>query len=75
MRCLELALSTPTAVAAVVKRILKTRVILGNISRVLLNLIKKLTFVIFTDSYLLPMFMQLTFIFHLWFTNYGCFSP
>ena len=50
MRCLELALSTPTAVAAVVKRILKTRVILGNISRVLLNPIKKLTFVIFTDS-------------------------
>ena len=65
MRCLELTLSTLTAVAAVVKRILKTRVILGNISRVLLNLIKKLTFVIFTDSYPLPMFMQLTFIFHL----------
>ena len=41
---------------------LKTRVALGNISRVLLNLIKRLMFVMFKDTSH-AMFMQLTFIF------------
>ena len=39
-RSLELAIYTIALVAAVVRRMLKTRVALGNISRVLLNLIK-----------------------------------
>ena len=61
------SLSALPLVAAVVRRMLKTRVTLGNISRVLLNLTRKL---------LLPlMFTQLTFIFSLQFTNYDCFSP
>ena len=41
---------TLALVSAVVRRMLKTRVTLGNISRVLLNLIKGLVFVIFKDS-------------------------
>ena len=46
-RSLELTLSKLALVAAVVGRMLKTRVALGNISRVLLNLFKKSIFVIF----------------------------
>ena len=41
---LELPLSTLVLVAAVVSRMLKIRVTLGNISRVLLNLINLLAF-------------------------------
>ena len=74
-RSLEFTLSTLALVAAVVRRMLKTRVTLGNISRVLLNLFKRLIFVMFNESSSLPMFRQLTFIFSLQFTNYGCFSP
>ena len=61
-RSLEFTLSRFALVAAVVRRMLKTRVTLGNISRVLLNLIKILIFVMIEDSSSLPMFMQLTFI-------------
>ena len=43
---LEFTLSTLRLVAAVVRRMIKTRVPLRNISRVLLNLIKRLMFVI-----------------------------
>ena len=50
--------------AAGVTRMLKTWVALTNISRVLLNLIKRLVFVMFKDSYLLPMFKQLLSIIH-----------
>ena len=64
-RSLEFILSTLALVAAVVWRMLKTRVTLGNISRVLLNLTKRLIFVMFKDSSSLSMFMQLTFIFSL----------
>ena len=50
-RCsLEFALSILSLVAAVVRKMLKTRVTLRNISFVLLNLIKRLLFVIFKDS-------------------------
>ena len=48
-RSLKLALYTIALVAAVVRRMLKSRVALGNISRVLLNLIKSLIFVMFKD--------------------------
>ena len=74
-RSLEFTLSTLALVAAVVRRMLKTRVTLGNISRVLLNLTKRLIFAMFKDSSSLPMFTKLTVIFSLQFTNYGCFSP
>ena len=56
-RSLGFTLSRFALVAAVV-----TRVTLGNISRVLLNLIKILIFAMIEDSSSLPMFMQLTFI-------------
>ena len=69
---LDYALSK-LALAAVVKRLLKTWVALGNISRILLNLIKRLTFAMFI-LLPLPMFKQLTFIFSLWLSNYRCFS-
>ena len=72
-RSLEFALSTLGLVAAVVRRMLKTLVTLGNISRVLLNLVKRLIFVTFKHSSHLPTFKQLTFIFSLLFTNYDCF--
>ena len=62
-------------VAGVVRRMLKTWVTLGNISCFLSNLTKRLIFAIFKHSYLLPMFTQLTVIFYLSFTNYGCFLP
>ena len=51
--------------AAVVRKILKTRVTLGNISRTLLNKTKRLIFLMFKDSSSLSMFTQLTFIFSL----------
>ena len=44
-RSLELTLSTLALVAAAVREMLKTWVTLGNISRVLLNLTKRLIFV------------------------------
>ena len=49
-RSLEFTLSTLALVAAVVRKMLKTWVTLGNISRVLLNLTKRLIFVMFKDS-------------------------
>ena len=58
MRSLEISLSPLALVADVVWRMLKTRVTRGNISRVLLNLIKRLMFVMFKDSYPLLMFRQ-----------------
>ena len=65
-RSLESTFSTLAVVPAVICRILQTPVILGNISRILL------IFIMFKDSYPLTMFTQLTFIFFLQFTNYGC---
>ena len=64
-RSLESAFSALALVAAVARRMLITWVTLGNISRVLLNLFKRLIFVIFKDSSPLSMFPQLTFIFSL----------
>ena len=52
-------------VAAVLWRMLKTPVPLTNISRVLLNLIQRLIFVIFKDYSSLPMLTKLEFIFRL----------
>ena len=49
-RFLEFCLSTLALVAAVVRRMLKTRVTLGNISCVLLNLFKRLIFAMFKES-------------------------
>ena len=46
-RSLKFDLYTLALVAAVVRRMLKTQVTLGNISGVLLNLIKSLIFVMF----------------------------
>ena len=63
MRSFEFTLSTLVVMAAIERKMLKTRVTLGNISRVLLNLIKKLTFEMFKDSHTLQMFTQLTLIF------------
>ena len=64
-RSLEFILSTLALVAAVVWRMLKTWVTLGNISRVLLNLTKRLIFGMFEYSSTLPIFVQLTVIFSL----------
>ena len=64
-RSLESTFSALALVAAVARRMLITWVTLGNISRVLLNLFKRLIFVIFKDSSPLSMFPQLTFIFSL----------
>ena len=64
-RSLEFTLSTLKLVAAVVRRMIKTRVPLRNISRVLLNLIKRLMFVILKGYFSLQMLAQLTFIFSL----------
>ena len=50
-RPLEFALSTLALVAVAVRRMLKTRVTLGNISRALLNLIKRSIFLMFKDSF------------------------
>ena len=72
---LEFALSTLVLVAAVVRKMLTTRVTLKNISYVLLNLTKRLIFIMFKDSSSLSMFTQFLFIYSLQFTNYGCFSP
>ena len=63
MRSFEFILSTLAVMAAIDRKMLKTRETLGNISRVLLNLIKKLTFEMFKDSHPLQMFTQLTLIF------------
>ena len=52
-------------VTAVDMKMLKTRVTLGNISGVLLNLTKRLILAMFKDSPSLSMFTQLTFIFYL----------
>ena len=61
---LEFTLSTLVLVAAVVRRMLITRVTLGNTSRVLLNLTKKKKiFAMFKDSSSLSMLTQLTAIF------------
>ena len=65
MRSLQLNPFTLAMEAAGVRRMLKTWVALRNIFRVLLNLIKRLIFAMFKDSYLLPMFKQLSFIIHL----------
>ena len=46
-RPVEFDLCTLAPIVAVVNRMLKTRVTLGNISRVLLNLIKNLIFIMF----------------------------
>ena len=46
-RSLELTLSTLALVAAALREMLKTQVTLGNISCVLLNLTKRLIFVMF----------------------------
>ena len=62
---LEFSLSKLVLVAAVFRRMIKNRVTLGNISRVLLNLFKRLIFVMFKDSSSLLKFPQLTFIFSL----------
>ena len=74
-RSLEFTLSTLALVAAVVSRMLKTQVTLRNISCALLNLTKRLIFAMPKDLSSFPMFAQLTVIFSLQFTNYGCFSP
>ena len=47
MRSVKFDLYTLVLVAVVVRRILKTRVTLGSVSRVLLNLIKSLIFAMF----------------------------
>ena len=71
---LEFALSTLKMAVAAVLRMLKTWLPLGNISHVLLNLIKRLIFVIFKVYFSLPMLTQLAFIVSLQFNNYGCFT-
>ena len=60
---LEFTLSSLALVAAVVRRMLKIRVTLGNVSRVLLNLTKRLIFLMFKDSSFLSMYTNLTVIF------------
>ena len=65
MGSLEFTLSTRALVTAVAVVAAKTLVTRGSISRALLNLIKRLILVMFKDSYPLPMFLKLTFIFHL----------
>ena len=70
---LEFTLSTLALAAAVVRTMLITRVTLGNISRVLLNLTKRSIFAM-QCSKTPRMFAQLTVIFSLQFINYGCFS-
>ena len=64
-RFLEFTLSTFALVAAVVRSILKSQVTQENVSRVLLNLIKRLIFVMFEDCSSPLMFTQLTLIFSL----------
>ena len=64
-RSLELTLSTLALVTAFVRRMLKTRVTLGNISRALLNLTKRLGFAMFKEFSSIPMFTQLTVVFSL----------
>ena len=61
----EFTLSALELVAAGVRRMLKTRVTLGNISLVLLNVTKRLIFAMLNDSSSFPMFTQLTVIFSL----------
>ena len=57
------------------RKMLITRVTMENISCLLFFLTKRLVFVTFKDPSSLSMFTQLTIIFSLEFTNYGCFSP
>ena len=64
-RSLELTLSTLALVTAFVRRMLKNRVTLGNISRALLNLTKRLGFAMFKEFSSIPMFTQLTVVFSL----------
>ena len=64
-RSLELTLSTLALVTAFVRRMLKTRVTLGNISRALLNLTKRLGFAMFKEFSSIPMITQLTVVFSL----------
>ena len=72
-RSLGFTYSTLTLVAAVVRRMLIARVTLGNISRVLSNLIKRLVFAMFKDSSSLPMFTQLTVI-SVWLVSWYIYS-
>ena len=60
-RSLEFTHSKLALVAAVVRRMFKTRVKLVNISRVLFNLLKRLVFIMFKDSSSLLMFIYGTF--------------
>ena len=64
---LEFTLPKTALVAAVVRKMLKTQIALGNISRVLRKLTKILifVFVVFKDSFSLSVFTQLTYIFSL----------
>ena len=70
--CPEFTLSALALVAAVVGKMIKIWVTMGNISHVSLNLTKRLILVMFKD---VSSFSKFTFIFSLYFTNYGCFSP
>ena len=63
-RSVEFALSTLKLVASV-RRMLKSKVPQRNISRVLLNLIKRLILVIFKGYLSFPMLTQLAFMFSL----------
>ena len=60
---LKLTLSPPALVADVVGSLLKTQITLGNISFVLLNLIKIFTFVMFKDFPLMLALLTLIFSF------------
>ena len=71
----EFTLSTFALVAAVVRRMLKTQVTPGNISRALSNLTNRLIFTMFKDSSSLPMFTELTVILSLQFTSQSPLMP
>ena len=64
-RSLEFTLFTLAMVAAVARKVFKTQATLGNISRVLSNLTKRLVSVMFKESSSPSMFRQLTIIFSL----------
>ena len=61
-RSVEFALSSLALAAAYVRRMLKTRGALGNVFCVLLNLIKRLIFIMFKDSSSRPMLMHVNYI-------------
>ena len=67
---LESSYCTIGLTAVVAWGMLKIQVTLGNISRVLINLIKRFMFAMFKDSSPLPLVTQLKFIFSLQFTNH-----